>query len=95
MSTVVVPNTANTGSSPHATTLDSLGRGARARITAIRAERGEQLARRLADLGLEPGRDIEVGRRAPMGDPTTYRVADYTISLRRRDASLVEVEAEA
>lgn len=72
--------------------LSALHRGARARITAISNSRGDALARRLADLGFEPGRQIEVGRRAPLGDPTVYHVADYELSLRRRDAALVSVE---
>ncbi|RAX22823.1 MULTISPECIES: FeoA family protein [unclassified Actinomyces] len=75
--------------------LTTLRRGTHARIKAVSASRGEALARRLTDLGFEPGRLIEVGRRAPMGDPTVYHVADYEISLRRRDAALVSVEVLA
>lgn len=67
-------------------------RGSRARVRALSEERGEQLARRLADLGLEPGREVEVRRAAPMGDPTVYRVAGYEVSLRGRDAALVLVD---
>lgn len=77
------------------TELSSLRRGARARIHSISTTRGAGLARRLADLGLEPGRVIEVGRRAPLGDPTVYRVADYELGLRRREADLVLVEVVA
>ena len=36
-----------------------------------------------------------MGRRAPLGDPTTYTVADYCLSLRRREAALVMVEVLA
>lgn len=51
------------------------------------------MAQRLADLGFEPGREVEVVRRAPLGDPTVYLIANYSVSLRRRDAALVVVEA--
>ncbi|PHP53301.1 FeoA family protein [Actinomyces ruminis] len=72
--------------------LSALPRGTRARIIAVSADRGECLARRLVDLGFEPGRQLEVGRRAPLGDPAVYHVADYELSLRRRDAALITVE---
>ena len=77
------------------TPLSLLRRGQRGRVTTVTEERGTQLARRLVDLGLEPGREVLVGRRAPLGDPTTYTVADYSLSLRRRDAALVMVEVLA
>ncbi|NDR53012.1 FeoA family protein [Actinomyces sp. 565] len=84
-----------TSSRPAAVPLATLPRGTRARITAVSADRGEALSRRLADLGFEPGRMIEVGRRAPLGDPTVYHVADYEISLRHQDAALVSVAVVA
>ena len=77
------------------TPLSLLRRGQRGRVTAVTEERGSQLARRLVDLGLEPGREVLVGRRAPLGAPTTYTVADYCLSLRRREAALVMVEVLA
>lgn len=83
------------GTALHLQPLSHLRRGQQGIIVAVSDERGLQLARRLVDLGLEPGRTVSVGRCAPLGDPTTYRVADYTISLRRRDAALVTVEVEA
>jgi len=95
---MAAPTTASTIPAEHAAStvpLSTLCRGTRARITAVSASRGEALARRLADLGFEPGRRLEVGRRAPLGDPTVYHVADYEISLRRRDAALVSVEVVA
>jgi ferrous iron transport protein A len=33
-------------------------------------------------------------RRAPMGDPTIYRVLDTELCIRRREARLIEVVAE-
>lgn len=74
--------------------LSELRRGQTARIASVSEERGTQLAHRLIDLGLEPGRRVHVGRRAPLGDPTVYHVADYQVSLRRRDAALVLIEPD-
>lgn len=78
----------------------SLGRlplGVRAIITAVGTAQQEagtaqgRLARRLQDLGLIPGRAITARRRAPLGDPTVFQVADYELCLRRHDADLVTV----
>lgn len=102
MSAVAMPTVAHTADAAattstalHLKPLSQLRQGQSAIIVSVSDERGLQLARRLVDLGLEPGRTVSVGRCAPFGDPTTYRVADYTISLRRRDAALVTVEVEA
>ncbi|WP_103061788.1 FeoA family protein [Actinomyces qiguomingii] len=95
MAASTTANKAPSGPTAATVPLPALRRGTRARITAVSADRGEALARRLADLGFEPGRVIKVGRRAPLGDPTVYHVADYEISLRRRDAELVSVDVLA
>lgn len=79
------------------TPLSDLLPGARAIITAVGADAARpapghgRLARRLQDLGLIPGRAITARRRAPLGDPTVFQVADYELCLRRRDADLVTV----
>lgn len=43
------------------------------------------------ELGLIAGTEVQVIRRAPLGDPMQVRVGDYELSLRRDDASLVDV----
>lgn len=86
---------APTAEATRVVTLSTLRRGDRARVVMVSSDRSDQVARRLIDLGMEPGRVVEVGRRAPLGDPTVYRVADYSLSLRRRDAALVLVEVNA
>jgi ferrous iron transport protein A len=48
-------------------------------------------SRRLFDLGFVPGASVECVRRAPLGDPAVYRVADYEIALRRGQAACIEV----
>ncbi|WP_243118393.1 FeoA family protein [Actinomyces wuliandei] len=52
-----------------------------------------RLDRRLQDLGLRPGRVIQALRRAPLGDPVVFLVADYELCLRRRDVAHVQVTA--
>lgn len=50
-------------------------------------------ARRLFELGLLPGTRVRVVRRAPLGDPIELRLRNYSLSIRREQAALIEVEA--
>lgn len=50
------------------------------------------IIRRLSNLGFVPGRVVTPLRRAPLGDPVVYRVADYELCLRRHEARMVHVE---
>ena len=47
---------------------------------------------RLLDLGFLPGTQVTVVRRAPLGDPTAYKVRGAMLALRHEDASLVAAE---
>ncbi|WP_167145452.1 FeoA family protein [Actinomyces sp. ZJ308] len=53
------------------------------------------IIRRLSNLGFVPGRIVTPLRRAPLGDPVVYRVADYELCLRHHEARIVRVEAVA
>ena len=50
------------------------------------------LQTRLYALGLFPAVVIDVLRRAPLGDPIQVKVGHALLSVRKRDASLIEVE---
>jgi len=60
------------------------------RVTVVDV-RHDPAGSRLAALGFLAGTTIEVGRRAPLGDPTLYRVRGTQLALRRETAALVEV----
>lgn len=47
---------------------------------------------RLLDLGFLPGTRVTAVRRAPLGDPTAYRIRGAVLALRHEDASLVIAE---
>jgi ferrous iron transport protein A len=53
------------------------------------------VANRLGQLGFRARARVDVIRRAPLGDPTVYRVQDTELCLRRREAALIEVAPEA
>jgi ferrous iron transport protein A len=63
----------------------------RMRITNI--ESCSPLSSRLMELGLVEGAEVEVVRRAPLGDPLQVRVGDYDLSVRSSEAKLVDVVA--
>lgn len=52
----------------------------------------DPIIRRLSNLGFVPGRVVTPLRRAPLGDPVVYRVADYELCLRHHEARIVRVE---
>lgn len=59
------------------------------RVTGVRS--GGPMSYRLMELGLIEGAEVQVLRRAPLGDPLHVRVGDYQLSLRVSDADLVDV----
>ena len=50
------------------------------------------LKRRIMDMGVTMGVEIYVRKLAPLGDPIEINVRGYELSLRKEDASLIEVE---
>ncbi len=51
----------------------------------------DPIARRLDDLGVRKGTQIEVIRRAPLGDPTIYELCNYQLCLRRTESARIRV----
>lgn len=69
--------------------LRALQVGQKAIITGIAAQ-GE-LGRRIRDMGLVPGADVEVVGRAPLKDPVALRLKGFTLSLRNNEADYITV----
>jgi ferrous iron transport protein A len=76
--------------SPTQATLDQLSKGQRATVTRVKGE--GPLRRRILDMGLTRGAEIQMVKASPMGDPVEYLVRGYHLSLRRAEAQLIEVE---
>lgn len=72
------------------TTLDALSEGEHARIVEIEGD--DAISVRLMEMGLIEGEEIQMIGRAPLGDPTEYRVRGYRLSLRSTEARRVRVE---
>jgi Fe2+ transport system protein FeoA len=48
--------------------------------------------RRILDMGVVPGAELEMERMAPLGDPVEIRIKGYHLSLRHFEAQNVMVE---
>jgi ferrous iron transport protein A len=65
--------------------------GKKGRITGIHA--GEKVYRqRLISMGLLPGTEFIVSRIAPLGDPVEITVRGFSLSLRKGEASILQIE---
>ena len=72
-----------------------LDEAATGQLVVVRGISDDAVGRRLESLGFIPGTRVEVGRRAPLGDPTVYRVRGADVAVRRDAARLVDVESLA
>jgi len=73
-----------------ATTLDQLDEGQSARILSVEGD--DAISIRLMEMGLTDDEQITLLGSAPLGDPLEFQVRGYRISLRRSEASRVQVQ---
>jgi len=71
--------------------LAQLSPGTRATVVGTVSQANPMVANRLGQLGFRAKARVDVIRRAPLGDPTIYRIQDTELCLRRREAQLIEV----
>jgi ferrous iron transport protein A len=71
-------------------TLDQIPRGETVRVRNVVGD--DAIARRLGELGVRKGVEIEVLQRAPLGDPTLFELCGYQLCLRRRESARIHVE---
>ncbi|MCB0932061.1 MAG: ferrous iron transport protein A [Mycobacterium sp.] len=74
-------------------TLANLSPGQRATVIGYGNEVEASTARRLFDLGLVPGAEVTMVRRAPLRDPVIFHVGDFEIALRGAQSRCIYVEA--
>jgi ferrous iron transport protein A len=72
-------------------TLSDMHRGDRGVVTGFSRAAARYRAK-LLSMGLTPGADVLVVRYAPMGDPIEIEIRGYRLSLRRQEASVIEVD---
>ena len=71
-------------------TLKELKVGDTARVVKLYGEGA--VKRRIMDMGLTKGVDVQIRKVAPLGDPIEVTVRGYELSIRKADAEIIEVE---
>lgn len=71
-------------------TLDALPIGASGNIAKVTGE--GRVVRRLFDMGLTPGAEVYLRKKAPLGDPLEITLRGYELSLRKDEASHVLIK---
>ena len=58
----------------------------------IKVEGEGRLRRRLFDMGVTPGAEVLLRKKAPLGDPIEIKLRGYELTLRKSEAQLVLLE---
>ncbi|MDP9173129.1 MAG: ferrous iron transport protein A [Planctomycetota bacterium] len=69
--------------------LNQLGVGCKGCVVSVSGE--PEIRRRLLEMGFCNGAQVEVIRRAPLGDPIEFRLRGYHLSLRTEQARHVTI----
>ena len=83
-------NPSSSPTSSKAIPLASIRIGSAGRIVALPF--GSPAMTRLREMGLLPGTEVRLVRKAPLGDPLEFSVRGSLLSLRRNEAELIEVD---
>lgn len=71
-------------------TLRDISCGESAIVWKVQGEGG--VRRRIMDMGITKGTEVQVRKVAPLGDPLELNVRGYSLSLRKADAAQILVE---
>ena len=71
-------------------TLDQFAIGESGTIVKVNGE--GRVRRRLFDMGLTPGAEVYLRKKAPLGDPIEITLRGYELSLRKDEAVNVEMQ---
>ncbi|PWM51637.1 MAG: ferrous iron transport protein A [Bacillota bacterium] len=66
--------------------------GERGVVTSVSGE--GKMRRRLFDMGVTPGAEIFLRKKAPLGDPLEVTIRGYELTLRKTEAACVAMEAK-
>lgn len=53
-----------------------------------------KIRRRLFDMGVTPGANVYLRKKAPLGDPLEITIRGYELTLRKSEAEVVEMEVK-
>ena len=64
-------------------------------IGVVKSVGGEgKIKRRLFDMGVTPGAEILLRKKAPLGDPMEVTIRGYELTLRKTEAQFVTMEVQ-
>jgi Fe2+ transport system protein FeoA len=62
-------------------------------VGVVKKVNGERMIRRrLFDMGITPGAEIYMRKKAPLGDPIEITIRGYELTLRNMEAKCIEME---
>lgn len=70
--------------------LDRFGIGEIGKVKAVLGE--GRIKKRLFDMGITPGAEIYLRKKAPLGDPIEVTLRGYELTLRKTEAACVVME---
>ena len=73
-------------------TLEEFVPGEKGVITAVSGE--GRIRRRLFDMGVTPGAEVVMRKKAPLGDPIEVTLRGYELTLRKAEAGCVVMEVK-
>ena len=71
-------------------TLRQIRAGSKAKVVKLHGEGA--VKRRIMDMGITKGVEVQVCKVAPLGDPIEVTVRGYQLSIRKADAEMIMVE---
>ena len=71
--------------------LSELNIGQKAKIIKLNVQ-NKEIRRHLLDMGLTREVEVEVRKKAPVGDPIDIKLRDYELCISKSDLSQIEVE---
>lgn len=74
-------------------TLETFAVGESGVVTSVGGE--GKIRRRLFDMGVTPGAEIMLRKKAPLGDPVEVSIRGYELTLRKTEAACVTMEVKA
>ncbi len=60
--------------------------------TILKVSGDQRIKRRLFDMGVTPGAEVFLRKKAPLGDPIEITIRGYELTLRKSEAECVETE---
>lgn len=61
-------------------------------VTVARLHGEGPVKRRIMDMGITKGVEIQVRKVAPLGDPMELNIRGYELSIRKADAQMIEIQ---